>query len=63
MSFFDRLNDQKRYQNIPAAQEEKLNLEKGDLVALVIAAFKVFLPILIVLGVITLAVMKFFRAI
>lgn len=63
MSFFDRLNDLKRYQNIPAAQEEKLNLEKGDLVALVIAAFKVFLPILIVLGVITLAVMKFFRAI
>ena len=63
MSFFDRLNDLKRYQNIPATQEEKLNLEKGDLVALVIAAFKVFLPILIVLGVITLAVMKFFRAI
>lgn len=63
MSFFDRLNDLKRYQNIPAAQEEKLNLEKGDLIALVIAAFKVFLPILIVLGVITLAVMKFFRAI
>ncbi len=63
MSFFDRLNDLKRYQNIPAAQEEKLDLEKGDLVALVIAAFKVFLPILIVLGVITLAVMKFFRAI
>ena len=63
MSFFDRLNDLKRYQNIPAAQEEKLNLEKGDLLALVIAAFKVFLPILIVLGVITLAVMKFFRAI
>ena len=63
MSFFDRLNDLKRYQNIPAAQEEKLNLEKGDLVALVIAAFKVFLPILIVLGVIILAVMKFFRAI
>ena len=63
MSFFDRLNDLKRYQNIPAAQEEKLNLEKGDLVALLIAAFRVFLPILIVLGVITLAVMKFFRAI
>lgn len=63
MSFFDRLNDLKRYQNIPAAQEEKLNLEKGDLFALVIAAFRVFLPILIVLGVITLAVMKFFRAI
>lgn len=63
MGFFDRLNDLKRYQNIPAAQEEKLDLEKGDLIALVIAAFKVFLPILIVLGVITLAVMKFFRAI
>lgn len=63
MSFFDRLNDLKRYENIPATQEEKLDLEKGDVIALIIAAFRVFLPILIVLGVITLAVMKFFAAI
>lgn len=63
MSFFDRLNDLKRYENISATQEEKLDLEKGDVIALIIAAFRVFLPILIVLGVITLAVMKFFAAI
>ncbi len=63
MSFFDRLNDLKRYENIPATQEEKLDLEKGDVIALIIAAFRVFLPILIVLGVVTLAVMKFFAAI
>lgn len=63
MSFFDRLNDLKKYQNIPASQEEQLNIEKGDFFALLIAAFKVFLPILLVLGVITLVVMIFFRAI
>ena len=63
MSFFDRLNDLKRYENISATQEEKLDLEKGDVIALIIAAFRVFLPILIVLGVVTLAVMKFFAAI
>ena len=63
MSFFHRINDLSQYKKTPELQGEALDMEKGDVLAMAIAAFRVFLPIILVLGVITLGVMLFFRAI
>ncbi len=65
MGFFDRVNDLSRYNTtkVPDDNGKKVELEKGDLLALIVSALIVFLPILLVLGLITLVVMKFFRAI
>ncbi len=65
MSFFDRLRELSEYgrKNRPEAKQEQLDLEKGDFFAMLIAALGAFLPVLLVLGLITMAVMWLFRAI
>lgn len=65
MSFFDRLRELSEYgrKDRPEAKEEQLNIEKNDFLAMLIAAFGTFLPVLLVLGLITLAMMWLFRAI
>ncbi len=65
MNFFDRLNElpRQRAKKELDAPVEKVPLEKGDMPALIIAALITFLPVLVVLGLVTLGVMKFFGAI
>ena len=65
MNFFDRLSQlqHQKAKNAPEDHGEKAPLEKGDMPALIIAALITFLPVLAVLGLVTLGVMKFFGAI
>lgn len=65
MGFFDRLNELPRHKSKKELDEhfDKMNLEKGDFLAMVMAGFAVFVPILLGLGLIILLFMKLFRAI
>jgi len=65
MSFFERWRSLSRYKSKQAldAHNEKLDLEKGDMLAMVLAGFLVFLPILLVIALILVLLLLFFRAI
>jgi hypothetical protein len=65
MGFFERLNNLPKDKTKEELDEHysKMNLEKNDFLAMVLAGFRVFTPILIVLLAVLLLMMWFFRAI
>ncbi len=65
MRFFDQVHKLPRTKTRAEldAHYEKMDMEKGDMLALIIAGFVTFVPILIGIGLVMLLIMKFFRAI
>lgn len=65
MGFFQRWRSLPRHKTKEEldAHYKKMNLEKGDLLAMMIAAFITFVPVLLFIALILYLVLVFFRAV